>query len=178
MTWKVSYDNIQHRSNVSANLTRLWAYFDNEDLWFELLHFYGPNGPEWPRELTKDQLSFHKAFLLLCDHRIVEPCPSLDENAETKGYSIHSCVAKTVLNSDWDDDLAKLALRCVASHVPDNTSFKSWPTLQRLTRHAARSFDAIVNGRTSDNGMERELSQLAHLYSSQFKLDEAESMYE
>jgi hypothetical protein len=28
-TWQISFDNIKHQKPLSANLLRLWAYFDN-----------------------------------------------------------------------------------------------------------------------------------------------------
>ena len=32
-TWQLSFDHIKRRSELSAKLLQLWAYFDNEDLW-------------------------------------------------------------------------------------------------------------------------------------------------
>jgi hypothetical protein len=36
-TWQISFDNIKQQKPLLANLLRLWAYFDNQDLWFKLL---------------------------------------------------------------------------------------------------------------------------------------------
>jgi hypothetical protein len=36
-TWQLSLDHIKQQSELSAKLLELWAYFDNQDLWFELL---------------------------------------------------------------------------------------------------------------------------------------------
>ncbi|KAH9204520.1 P-loop containing nucleoside triphosphate hydrolase protein [Leptodontidium sp. 2 PMI_412] len=63
-TWQISFDNIKPRNPLSANLLRLWAYFDNQDLWFELLRHGDSDDPEWLRELTKDELSFDSAVRL------------------------------------------------------------------------------------------------------------------
>ena len=36
-TWQISFEHVERRNVLSAQLLRLWAYFDNQDLWFELL---------------------------------------------------------------------------------------------------------------------------------------------
>lgn len=46
-------------------LLRLWAYFGNEDLWFELLLRGRSVGPQWFQELTRDVLSFTEAVRVL-----------------------------------------------------------------------------------------------------------------
>ena len=37
-TWQLSYTHIAQQNPLSAKLLQLWAYFDNQDVWFELLH--------------------------------------------------------------------------------------------------------------------------------------------
>lgn len=36
-TWDISYTQVEQQNTASARLLRLWAYFGNQDLWFELL---------------------------------------------------------------------------------------------------------------------------------------------
>ncbi|KAG4429910.1 hypothetical protein IFR05_014606 [Cadophora sp. M221] len=36
-TWQISFERVEQRNLLSAQLLRLWAYFDNQDVWFELL---------------------------------------------------------------------------------------------------------------------------------------------
>jgi hypothetical protein len=91
-TWQISFDNIKQRNPLSANLLRLLAYFDNQDLWFELLLHSDSEDPEWPRELTKDELSFDSALRVLSNHGLVEIATSADDSIVSKGYSIHGCV--------------------------------------------------------------------------------------
>jgi tetratricopeptide (TPR) repeat protein len=107
----------------------------------------------------------------------------LQEQVESRGYSVHGCVHLwiiNVLNQEWDSDLAKLALKFVGSHVPapGNESTKWWLTQRRLLQHAARCSHAVLNDMVTDDGMEWELHQLGILYTSQGKLDEAEQMYQ
>src|SRR5207249_2038093 len=58
-TWQVTFDQIRKQNAASALLLKLWAYFDKQDVWFELLqhaarheHFtrngnVGIEGIEW-----------------------------------------------------------------------------------------------------------------------------------
>ena len=53
-TWQLSFDRVEQRNGLSAKLLRLWAYFDNQDLWFELLRHSDSEDPDWMQELTKE----------------------------------------------------------------------------------------------------------------------------
>jgi hypothetical protein len=65
--WQISYNRVEQRNRLSAKLLHLWAYFDNQDLWFELLRHGDSEDPDWIRELTKDELNFHSSSLRRCD---------------------------------------------------------------------------------------------------------------
>src|SRR5712664_3500653 len=181
-TWQLSFDQVKQRNELSAKLLRLWAYFDNQDLWFELLQHGDSEDPDWIRELTEDKLGFNAAVRVLSDHGLVEVDMSSQELIESRGYSIHGCVHSwtlSVLNQEWDYVLAKLAHIFVGSHVPEKESAnKWWLTQRRLLRHAARCSHAVLNGMVIDNGMEWALFNLGNLYAHQGKLDEAEKMYQ
>ncbi|KAN0072347.1 HET domain containing protein [Elaphomyces granulatus] len=180
-TWQLSFDHVKQRNELSAKLLQLWAYFDNQDIWFELLRHSDSEDPEWIRELTKDELSFNEAVRVLSDHGLVEIDMSSQELIESRGYSIHGCVHSWtiyVLNQEWDYNLAKLALKFVGSHVPREESAKWWLTQRRLLQHAARCSHAVLNGMVTDDGMEWALYNLGRLYADHDKLDEAEKMYQ
>jgi hypothetical protein len=115
-TWQISYDRVQQRNETSAKLLRLWAYLDNQDVWFEFLQHTNEHDPEWIREITENEISFNAAVRVLCDHGLVDVDQSPIELTESRGYSMHGCVhAWTihVLNQKWDDGLARLALKFV-----------------------------------------------------------------
>ena len=57
-TWQLSFNHVKQRNELSAKLLRLWAYFDNQDIWYELLWHGDSEDPEWIHELTKDELIF------------------------------------------------------------------------------------------------------------------------
>lgn len=46
-TWQLSFDHVKLLNELSAKLLLLWAYFDNEDIWFELLRHGKSSDPEW-----------------------------------------------------------------------------------------------------------------------------------
>jgi tetratricopeptide (TPR) repeat protein len=180
-TWQISFDYIKQRNEHSAKLLYLWAYFDNQDLWFELLRHGGLQDPAWIRELTEDELNFHAAAGVLSDHGLVEIETASQELVESRGYSIHSCVHSwtiDVLNQEWDYDMARLALKCVGSHVPYTQDRKWWITQRRLLQHAFRCSYIVSKGMEIYDGIEWALENIGRLYMNQGKLGEAEDIYQ
>ena len=179
-TWQISFDYIKKRNPLSANLLRLWAYFDNQDLWFELLQHSDSNDPEWIQELTKDELSFDGAVRVLISHGLVEVATSSRESIESKGYSIHGCVHSWIvhaLNQERDCDLARVAVKFVGAHVHREEDVRPWLMQQRLLPHAARCLFIVVKGWVDDNRMAWAYYNLGFLYRNQGKLAAAEQMY-
>ncbi|PMD18044.1 HET-domain-containing protein [Hyaloscypha hepaticicola] len=178
-TWQISFTHIERRNVLSAQLLRLWAYFNNEDLWIELLQHSVSKDPDWIRELVKDELSFQGAMRVLSDHGLVEVNKSSLELVESRGYSIHGCVhlwTIHVLNQKWDYSLARLALKAVALHAPSKQAKRPWLTQRRLLQHAARCFYIVSNGLVPDDVMTETYFSLGYLFNDQSKLVEAELM--
>jgi hypothetical protein len=123
-TWQLSFDQIKRQNYLLTKLLQLWVYFDNQDLWFELLQHKPSNAPGWFTQITEDELSFTQAVRILCNYGLVERDKSLEENeVKSRGYSMHSCVYSWtiyVLNQEWEAKMAVIALKCVGSHVPSN----------------------------------------------------------
>src|ERR1700709_1846500 len=130
--------------------------------------------------LTKDKLNFNEAITLLCSFGMVDLDRSLQPHFGSGGYSVHSCVHSWtvfVLNKEWDESLARLALTCVASEVP-STNEKHWWVLQRrLFHHATRQALFIADGKIDVHGLHWAFHNLGDLYAHQGKLAEAEKMY-
>ncbi|KAG4429439.1 hypothetical protein IFR05_015080 [Cadophora sp. M221] len=179
-TWQISFERVEQRNLLSAQLLRLWAYFDNQDVWFELLQHSDFEDLDWIRELIKDELSFHEAMRVLSNHGLVEVDKSSQELLESRGYSIHGCVHSWtfhVLNKEWNYDLARVALNSVALHVPGEQANRPWLTQRRLLQHAARCSYIVLNGLVPDDGMAWAYSNLGFLFQDQSKLTLAEQMY-
>jgi tetratricopeptide (TPR) repeat protein len=184
-TWNISLDHIKQQSELATKLLQLWAYFDNQDVWLELLQEGRGSGTGWLSELTRDRLVFNKAVRVLCDHALVEADATFGGvSGESRGYSMHSCVhawTLHVVNEGRDDGMARLALRCVGLHVPSTDELQYWVTQQRLLRHANRfrgSIDGMLAGQDDDMTVIDAVNSLGLLYADQGKLDEAEEMYE
>ncbi|KAF2786713.1 HET-domain-containing protein, partial [Melanomma pulvis-pyrius CBS 109.77] len=177
-TWQITYDRIRKQNAASAQLLKLWAYFDKQDVWFGLLRHACSSDDEWIRKLTEDELNFNEAVRLLCEYGLVHTEPSLRQPSGSAGYSVHSCVHSwtiSVLNGEWDDGLARLALTCVASEVPAKDVDKWWILQQRLLQHAARHKHF---GNVGIEGIEWVPYNLGLIYADQGKLVEAEEMYQ
>ncbi|WPG99175.1 vegetative incompatibility protein het-e-1 [Acrodontium crateriforme] len=180
-TWQISYDQIAKRSPVSANLLRLWAYFGNQDIWFELLqHASTMDAPMWLRNLIADKLDFDGYVRLLCNHGLVDREIGDESGPESHGYSIHACVhswTQTVLNKGWDQQLSSIAWRCIASHVPAPTSRQWWITSRRLLSHATSQTRVLEKAMILYDDVHGAFHNLGVLYGNQGKLDKAEEMY-
>ncbi|KAL9615789.1 MAG: hypothetical protein Q9160_009258 [Pyrenula sp. 1 TL-2023] len=179
-TWQITFDRIKQQNAKSAKLLKLWAYFDRQDVWFELLRHSNSSDEEWLRELTEDKLSFNEAVRLLQDYGLVDADLSFQQLSDSGGYSVHSCMHSWmvfVLNKEWDKKLARVALSCVASMVP-GTHIDSWWLLQRrLLQHATRQAQLIEGVGLDVKDLEWALDRFGYLYANQGKLAEAEAMY-
>jgi tetratricopeptide (TPR) repeat protein len=180
-TWQISFEHVKKQNELSAKLLQLWAYFDNQDLWLELLQHCDSESPVWMRELTEDEISFNDAISVLCNHGLVEASSSQQESFESRGYSTHACVHAwtiSVLNQEWNDELAMIALECVASHVQGQEEAQWWVTQRRLLQHASRSSYYMEKDPVNREGIEWAYHRLGYLFADQGKLEEAEKMYE
>jgi tetratricopeptide (TPR) repeat protein len=179
-TWQITYDRIQQQNIASAKLLKLWAYFDRQDIWFELIRHTNSADDRWIQKLAEDELNFNEAITLLCSFGLVDPDRSLQQQFGSGGYNVHSCVHSWmvfVLNKEWDQKFAQLALTCVASEIPMKNERDSWILQRRLLQHAIRQEQFILEGKIDPKGMEWTLNILGLLWSDQGKLAEAEAMY-
>ncbi|KAK7973201.1 hypothetical protein PG988_007335 [Apiospora saccharicola] len=175
-TWQLSYDQLRRHNPLAGHLLRWWAYFDNEDIWFELLQADEDDRPAWVYELN-DELSFNDAMGTLHDYGLVDQHTGTPGLTESRGYSIHSCVHNWtihMLNQTWDVDLARFTIGCVASLVPSRDSSQFWQLQRRLLSHAVRCYATI---RDSDHDIPWAFHSLGDLYSDQGKMAEAEAIY-
>ena len=181
-TWNLSLDRISQQNEHSAKLLQLWAYFDNQDLWFELLREGRSSGPEWFLHMTEDDLNFTEALRVLCNYGLAEADRSIDHGkVERQGYKMHSCVHSWtfhMINQEWDAELANLALDCVKKRLPDSNTQEPWVAQRRLMRHVGRCWRFMLDGSLDDSGKEWISYRFGDLYFVQGQLGEVEAMYQ
>ncbi|KAA6410089.1 MAG: nb-arc and tpr domain [Lasallia pustulata] len=177
-TWDLSFKHIQSQNESAGNLLRLWAYFDNQDVWFQLLAAGSEGSPVWFATIVYDELSFNEAIRLLCDHALIE---SLEMSG---GYGMHSCVhawAVHVLNAEREISMDILALICVGLAVPTEDVPEYWVKERRLLPHADKCFGFVYNTINLEFQDNRNALDAVHnlgiLYADQGKMAEAEAMY-
>ncbi|KAI1317875.1 hypothetical protein F5Y16DRAFT_414554 [Xylariaceae sp. FL0255] len=175
-TWQLSYVQIQAQDRLAAYLLQWWAYFNNEDIWFELLQAANTNDPAWIHELT-DELNFNQAVGTLHNYGFIEPHVSTPNSIGSRGYSMHACVHSwtiAMLNKDPEGSLARATVACVAAKAPSQDEHQFWSLQNRLLSHATKCSDIKLD---SDEGIEWAFHNLGLLYADQGKLEEAEAMY-
>ena len=59
-----------------------------------------------------------------------------------------------VLNKEWDEGLARLALHYIASKIPMRDKTDLWMLQRRLLQHAVRQEQAILEDKIDIEGME------------------------
>jgi tetratricopeptide (TPR) repeat protein len=125
-TWDLSFRQIEQQNVRAANLLRLLAYFDHQDIWYELLQSgHGEDQPPWFTDLASDEFAFEDAMQTLTRYCLVEA------HHETESYSLHVCVHDWTLkglNAVVDETRYWLTFDCVASHV----STANWDDLSAL----------------------------------------------
>ncbi|KAK5992301.1 Kinesin light chain 1 [Cladobotryum mycophilum] len=172
-TWNISYKHIKRENEAAAMVLKLWAYFDNEDLWYELLQRGESDTTSWLGELVQDELRFHQAMRVLCRYSLVE--------AGSRGYSIHGCIHSWIINALHTEvrvDMAQLAISCVALHLPNSSEPEYWLVQRRLLRHVDRCAKIMELGLEPQEGDEWILHDLGMLYEDQCRYSDAEAMYE
>jgi hypothetical protein len=165
-TWNLSFEHVKRKDVSAAQLLRLLAYFDSQDIWYQLLAVGKRGEPKWFAVVVQDELSFNNAIRLLCDHGLVEPSGGL-----SKGYGMHSCVhhwSKFVLGGDDDAEMGRIVLSCVGASIPTDEDPRSRAIQRRLLPHARKCIEVVQNDldRSSENRQEylHEVSLLGWLF--------------
>ncbi|KAK8073318.1 hypothetical protein PG994_004217 [Apiospora phragmitis] len=180
-TWNISFARIQKQDQAAAKLLGMWAYFNKDDLWYELLHQGGSGIPKWLEDMTEGRITFDKTMRVLCSHGLVDANPATREcGAQSRGYNVHGCVhswMQHILNPTTNLELTKAAIRCVARHVPSETEREYWWVQRRLIQHADHGLSMIGPTNEMDNEAWA-FGSLGNLYKDQGRLVEAEAMYQ
>ena len=175
-TWNLSLDQVKTRHPEIAEFLKLFAYFGNEDLWYDLFNVEIEDDLPWLSNIIANEICFNRAMGILNDYCLVET------SGET--YSLHSCVHDWIaneLNPDPDQKMFRVALKCIADNVHSRHEVGAFEYNQRLLHHAQRlqlpQFRGILPTHPRDNFLAKDLYQLGKLWQSQGKLAEAEDCY-
>ncbi|KAL2782705.1 hypothetical protein BJX66DRAFT_345598 [Aspergillus keveii] len=178
-TWMVSYQEIKKRDPTATKLLLLLAFFNNQDIWYELLEsgLDCSDPPPWFKIAVPNKLAFKAKIKSLVGFSLVET------KHQAGSYSLHPVV------QDWcyhiaasinlTNQLHGLALMSVGYMVPLNSEREYAVIQQRLLPHANY---LISRGRgdwpVDTIDMWNALNGIGNLYSGQGKLQEAEEMYQ
>ncbi|QYT02662.1 Nephrocystin-3 [Trichoderma simmonsii] len=178
-TWNITYRHIKEQNSTASLLLHQWAYFDSKDIWYDLLQSGRSHKLDWLRDLARDKIPFNKIMGLLCDHGLVQAgTATISQLAESAGYSVHACVHSwmiNILNREFDKDMARAALDCVVSHVPNREQPEFWSKQRRLLGHADRCCQ-LISTMVVEDEEPRMLESLGLLYADQNRLGKASAL--
>ena len=158
-TWDLSYRRLRKEDTNAARLLKLLAYFNNQHIWFDLMHAgITDDCPEWLIAIIGDASNFESIMMMLTDYCFVEP------QLASQSYSLHVCVHDWTLaglNQHVESWSYWYAFACVANSILSATRTRTlssrsdmlaWHSLgqiryARLAPHAVRlthpNFDEV-----------------------------------
>lgn len=175
-TWQISYEQVQDQEPLAAQLLQWWAFFDNKDVWFELLQPVGEDSSSPLHDLA-DELNFNNAMGTLQDYGFVEPHTFSDNLIESRGYNIHGCLhswALNVLNERGNGPLLDAALLCIVSRVHSKHYSRHHLLNRRLLPH---TLVCSTLGQEGGRELFWAFNEVAFLLADQGKFEEAEKIY-
>ncbi|KAL2782391.1 hypothetical protein BJX66DRAFT_345881, partial [Aspergillus keveii] len=178
-TWMVSYQEIKKRDPTAATLLLLLAFFNNQDIWYELLRSgldcFDP--PPWLQIVVSSKLAFKAKIKPLVGFSLVET------KHQEGSYSLHPVVqdwcCHIAASNNLTNQLHGLALMSVGHTVPRNSERDYAVIQRRLLPHA----NYLINRGRGDwlvdtIDMWDASDGIGNLYFDQGKLKEAEKMYQ
>lgn len=154
-TWSLSITEIRKKNPLSSFILDIWACFDSQDLWCELLQQHD----DCVKTLLNgiDPLSFHEAMRVLCDYGMAEVNPKpRAETFESRGYRMHRCVHSWLFhdfNHVSKRQYVNLALLCVSKHGQKYGGLRKRRNCYRLLPHVNQLIYFIDGGIMDDGPM-------------------------
>ncbi|KAL4972232.1 hypothetical protein BDW66DRAFT_164314 [Aspergillus desertorum] len=182
-TWIITYKEIQKRDSTAAKLLLLLAFFDNQDIWYELIQtgLDYSNPPPWFKAAVSSKLVFRTKIKALVEFSLVEI------KQQEGSYTLHPVVQDwcyhIAASNDLTNQLQELAFISVGYTVPSQDTRDYARLEQRLLPHANNLIQRNI-GHWLDIQPEDRLNIfgafhcLGILYSDQGRLKEAEEMYQ
>ncbi|KAK5091753.1 hypothetical protein LTR05_001938 [Lithohypha guttulata] len=86
-TWNLTYIRLEAEDAEAAQMLKLLAYFDDQEVWYKLLHAgLSDDSPRWLQKCLHDEISFASVMGSLVDYCLVEV------QQATESYTLHNCV--------------------------------------------------------------------------------------
>src|SRR5271154_5133529 len=172
-TWNLSLQQVRSQDPEAAELLRLMAFLDNQDLWYELFQAGAEDRALWWLEVVKSKARFNRAMSKLHDYSLVE--------IRAGSYSLHTCVhdwTLECLNRDLDNEIYEIAVHCIAKNVKWETEEEYWVMNRRLFPHMHRLEHNRVKGWIDWSSMDTtDLHFIGYLCSQLDMKAAAEEMY-
>lgn len=195
-TWMISFNEIRKRNESAAKLLQLLSFFDNNDIWYQLLKcglrspdndniwsklldrgLEIPDPPKWFCDTVSNEIEFSTTMQTHIDFSLVEA------RQGNGSYSMHPVVqdwCRKGIDVDNQDELKRIALVSIGSGVFKNTEREYWRLQQCLLPHAKQITLLLQSGWhfPHDHQSLQSIRQLGRLYRDQGMLKEAEIMYQ
>ena len=183
-TWTISFNDLQEKCQEAANLLILWAFLDNQDIWYELFTPALKFGltkelPDWFSRCIGSQFEFKKCTRFLIRYSFVTA------NMGSSSFSVHSVLHRWCfyISDKKNIQRAWLAVIVVASAIPTDSDIDYTLLQRRLLPHCNRIYSLLhqIISENMSKPLELSLIDACHclgtLYSDQGKMAEAEAMY-
>ena len=179
-TWQISFDEIARRNTGAAKLLQLWGYFDNHDLWYELLRWdqFQKAIPSWLQTITRTEISFMNTIDVLLEYSMIE------QNSKINSYSMHAVVHDWIresINKANNKELLETATTTLGLAAPDRVTRHSVTIERRLLPHLTRWFQYFSQVDKSSETVDLKahlagLNGIGYLYSCQQKPVQAQEI--
>ncbi|KAL2811480.1 hypothetical protein BJX63DRAFT_433329 [Aspergillus granulosus] len=177
-TWMITYQEIQKRDPIAAELLLLLACFDNQDIWYELVQcgLNCSNPPPWFQIAVSSKLVFKEKAKTLIEFSLLEV------KQQEGSYNIHPVVqdwcCHITASNNLSNQLHELALISVGYMVPSKNDRDYARCQQRLLPHANYLLQRDrYNWQDNKINVYKTLDGLGNLYTGQAKLKEAEGIF-
>ncbi|KAL5045966.1 hypothetical protein BDW71DRAFT_207950 [Aspergillus fruticulosus] len=177
-TWMITYQELQRRESAAAKLLLLLAFFDNQDIWYELIRcaLYCCSPPPWFQMSVSSKLVFKAKIKALIEFSLVET------RQQEGSYTLHPVVqdwcCHIAASNNLTDQLHELSLISVGYMVPSKENRDFTRLQQRLLPHANHLLQERHSCQSDRINVYGALAGLGTLYYTQGKLKEAEEMYQ
>ncbi|KAK4172306.1 hypothetical protein QBC36DRAFT_247809 [Triangularia setosa] len=176
-TWTMSFKAIEARNENASNLLRLWAFFDNKELW-QAASDGGEQWPGWLCDMAYNEVRFLDAARLLLCYSMIKARESVQGSGS---YSIHPVVHRWTSHIQDDKKrrlFLRLAMMVVGFSVPDSKTKDYWVLQQRLLPHAERCSWWAGGSKGANINTTNVTHILGNIYVNQSRLGETEAMYQ